>query len=609
MTIKLRKLLLQKETKISISPFDIGFFLLLYFVCVLTLGTLSLILKLPLLWVYLGVGLVFAGILACILYKNKHAALLLVTIIFILVFSVVFSGLFIDLSWDGNSYRMPSVYLLANGWNPIYETFSYAFERLVNVGEPGSLVPRNHWSFWYDTYPKGDFIVASMIYSLTGYIGHGTFFNVVFIIALVCIAYSLLRDVFALSKIQSVICSLALAVNPVSIGQMPTYYNDGALANMLFVFILALVYILLKPGGVYYKRCYALIFLTIVIAFNLKQSAALFFAVFMIPFFCFQVICCYRNGGDSKLKDIYRITAYYSAVVILALVFYGATSYLVNIFRFGNPLYGLVGYGAHEGLARGAVPSALANEPRWSIFLHSLFTEMNWMGTPYVNLKTPFTITEQDRIFMASFSHGYICFAGWGIWFSGIFLVSLVVILVYFGKSVKKTLKYWIVCSIVLLIFLPIPFLPNLFFARYYQQLFMLPTIALIILFTFNNLSTPTVRLKESKQRFMFRKCLTILPAVLLFFFIARNATPAVMAIPTLRSVSVQVQEELTELKDNAYGSIIRVGFTPGNNFNGVLIYMRDMGFDNFVFDASVNRENSDGALFRRMVVVFYQIE
>ncbi|MFH1513534.1 MAG: hypothetical protein ABIG45_09300, partial [Bacillota bacterium] len=73
---------------------------------------------------------------------------------------------------------------------------------------------------------------------------------------------------------------------------------------------------------------------------------------------------------------------------------------------------------------------------------------------------------------------------GWGILFSGIFLISLAIIFrAIYVMSKRKSRKVKFLIVTLLIIFLPVFFIPYLFSARYYLQLFWLPLAAMICLF------------------------------------------------------------------------------------------------------------------------------
>ena len=576
--------------------FDFGIYILLFYVIVVTIATIGLVFSVPIQGFYIILGFVITSCVVFIHYRknNKGALWLVIVLLLTIVVCTVISVIFFDTSWDGNTYRKTSVYLLVSGWNPINETFAEAAYRV------GTLLQTN-FHFWYDTYPRGDFLFAASFYALFGNIETGKVFNPLFMIALVCITYTILKDLFELSKKQGLVCALVLAINPISLAQMTTFYNDIALGNMIFIFVLALLYLIIKPNGEYSKRCYFLIFLTLIIGFNLKLSAPLFFAIFMFPFYVYKIT---KYWIGRKIQQIIKLTAYFIFCVFYAFGFF--TSYVTNLIRFGNPIYGMFDE-EMTTVFNENIPIALRELPLWQQFFRSLFAPMGQVN--YGNtLKIPFSISFANREHEFMFAPSPdIRIAGWGVFFSGIFIISLIVIGVYLFKCHKKATlplcennflaykkatsslcgglgaapplsdgncesnflanknkHFCIVVSLLFLVLVPIFFVPHLFWARYYPHLFILPVIALIILF------------KGAKN-----KIITMLVILLLL-----NAIPQMVSSTVIKlGQSIEIRQGFREFNEKAEGRTALVQTVQFNDFfNGVLINMRDAGINNFIF-------------------------
>jgi len=532
--------------------FDFGIYILIFYVVIVTIATIGLVLFVPVQGFYIILGFMITSGVVFFHYKNniKNTAWLVIVLLLTITVCTVISVIFFDTSWDGNTYRKTSVYLLVSGWNPIYETFAEAAYRA------GTLLQTN-FHFWYDTYPRGDFLFAASFYALLGNIEAGKVFNPLFMIALACIAYTLLNDLFELSRKQGIICALVLTINPISLAQMTTFYNDIALGNMIFIFVLALLYLVIKPDGEYCRRCYVLIFLTLTIGFNLKLSAPLFFAIFMVPFYVYKIIIFWM---ERKAKQAIKLTGYFIFCVSYAFGFF--TSYVTNIIRFGNPIYGMFDENMTTVFNEN-IPIALRELPLWQQFLRSLFAPVGQMNSGNT-IKIPFSISFANREHEFMFAPSPdIRIAGWGVLFSGIFIISLVIIGVYLFKYRKN--KYtWIVVSLLFLLLVPIIFVPYLFWARYYPHLFILPVIALIILF-----------------KCMQNKIISLLVVLLLL-----NSIPQMVSTVIIRlGQSVQIRREFREFNERAEGRTALVQTVQFNDFfNGVFINMRDAGIDNFIF-------------------------
>jgi len=545
----------------EISGLDVALYLLLFFVCIMGISTLALIVRMPIIGFYIIIGFAIVAISAFVFYEKIKALKLVLILLFVIVGSTLFASSFYDISFDGNSYRKPSVYMLNMGWNPVYETFREASTRF---SDPLPFTPGQ----WFDTYPKGDYLVAAPMYSLVGNVEAGSFFNPLLLIALIGVTYTILKDLFNLSKLQTAMCVFVLAINPVSLAQLTNFYNDVALGNMVFIFILACMYILMKRDGAYVARCWALIFLTPAIGFNLKLSGPVFFAIFMVPFYFYLMYVCFKASNIASMR---RITVFFTVCVISAFCFFGMTTYVTNTIRFHNPVFGTIGEGSFD-IVTPQIPTAIRDEPLWSQFAHSIFVEKGQDGTGI--LKTPFTITTNDRNFMFAFQPD-IRLSGWGVFFSGIFLISALIINIYLIRTNRRSIEYWIAASLVVLIFLPVPFVPGLFWARYYPQLFILPVIALVILFRYCDANN------SFKRRVAFSQVLSVALSAL----IIANATPQIITLNTRLQLSNDIRRSFEQIVEESQGLSVRIGSGGDRVFGGVIVNMIDMGITNYIID------------------------
>ena len=207
---------------------------------------------------------------------RKTAAAIFFSLI-IMAVCVYINTIFYDWSYDGNTYHKSMIGLLKHGWNPLYMSFfDYAKLHFPQIAATQS---------WYDAYPKAAEIYAACLYALTNTIEAGKSQNLISAIATILIAYSYLRTLEGLRWWQALVCSLLLVINPISISQMFTYYNDGYLWNTILICIIACLYITLTKAKQRKSIDYYLIFLCINTGFNIKFSAIIFFAIFCLALF------------------------------------------------------------------------------------------------------------------------------------------------------------------------------------------------------------------------------------------------------------------------------------------------------------------------------------
>ena len=144
--------------------------------------------------------------------------------ILIMVFLMYSSGMFYDISYDGQVYHQEAVIQLANHWNP--------FQQYLLKEQSQSAMLLNH-------YAKGPWVYEAALYTVTGQIEQSKAFNFLVMTASFLLTFSTLKSSKWSTK-QSSLFSLLLALNPVSIYQALSFYIDGS--TSLLLCLLALSY-------------------------------------------------------------------------------------------------------------------------------------------------------------------------------------------------------------------------------------------------------------------------------------------------------------------------------------------------------------------------------
>ena len=155
--------------------------------------------------------------------KNSIVVLVIVGI------SMFIAGLFYDVSFDGQSYHMESVYQLGKNWNPIVTELPDS----VNLTEIDYV---NH-------YPKGAEIPEAAIYSVTNKIEYGKAANFMLFAACFFLCLSFLYRINKFSTRKKIWISALFVFNPVTVGELISYYVDGQLAILSLCFLLVAAFI------------------------------------------------------------------------------------------------------------------------------------------------------------------------------------------------------------------------------------------------------------------------------------------------------------------------------------------------------------------------------
>lgn len=465
---------------------------------------------------------------------------------------VFINTLFYDWSYDGNTYHKSMIGLLKNGWNPLYMSFfDYADLHFPQIHAVQT---------WYDAYPKVAEIYAACLYAVTNSIEAGKSQNLLAAVATTLIAYSYLRTLDGFKWWQALVCAGLFAINPISISQMFTYYVDGYLWDLILLCLIACTYITLTKGKESKSLEYYLIFLCINIGFNVKFSAIIFFGMFCLAFYAYWLVLVLRKK-DFALDCVKTSFIMFAVSVIFAIVCTGATSYVINTIRYHNPLYTMIGEGSTE-IIDSMAPVVYHDMSNIERFLTSLFSRSYTLqNLSELQLKIPFTFTKAElrQVIYVDVRQG-----GWGVFFSGIFLISLVVIV----AAVINWRKKHPVAVHMVLIFLALEVLmiivvPGMWWARYNMAILYLPVFAMIYLFLEANHQT------RSAVR---NTCAAGLLAAALFF----NCAPNLMTLNMLKNKFINLQQQLVTLKEVTEQHDIRVGVFA--DFYGLLFTLYDNG-------------------------------
>ena len=493
---------------------------------------------------------------------------------------IVLCALCFDWSYDGNAYHKAIVGLLRDGWNPLEESF-YSF-----AADYGFL--KNESATWFDSYPKAAEIWGACVYSLTGNIESGKAFNLISLLSLFFLCMAFLGEGTGLKSWQRALCAGALVLNPVSVSQCLTFYVDSFLWMMILLFLTALLYLTLREKGKYGKLCRYLIFVSISIGLNVKFSGLIFFGIPGIAFFLYWSISALRSEGRPQAKRLIgERFLLFAGSVLFALLFIGCDSYVTNTIRYHNPLYTMIGEDSTE-LILSQLPPALAGLSNTERFFASLFSRVsNSMSLASVQWKLPFSVYREELNAYVDTRIG-----GWGIFFSGILLLSLAVLAAAAVKHRREERKALEAGALLLAVaLLQIVAVPGMFWARYFMGLAFVPPVAMALLFAAAN------RRGAGKKS-------GILPALLLAGLLCLN-----LAMPVLRDGyelynSFQTRKQLAQFSVLCEERTVTLGYSP---FYGQFFNLRDKGIQNYRM-GEVGAENCDGSIFGK-TALYYRAE
>jgi hypothetical protein len=359
---------------------------------------------------------------------------------------LVVSNRFYDISWDGQSYHANAIIQLSSGWNPL---------RGDPVGSGAS------WANPINYYPKGSWILATMIYRLLGTVEAAKATNFWLAAACFLLVLSELMEVLKKRRWTAVILSILLILNPVIITQSVSFYLDGQLAA-LFTSLIFLSLALLRRHNAY---VFVALMANILLLINVKLTGLFITAVFCGGFLVWLMFT------HRKLAKKYAVIIVAGSIIGAFLV--GYNPYISNtISHKWQRAFTTAGIGPNA-------PINLRDRPGLENLFNSIFSRTNNSINP-TRLKIPFTFNKEE---LSNLHYADIRVAGFGPLFGGVMVLSIglfISLLFLYSRSGEKIWKdpYWVVVGLVgitVLIF------PESWWARYAPQLWVLPVFSVIL--------------------------------------------------------------------------------------------------------------------------------
>lgn len=500
------------------------------------------------LWI-LPISTILSIILLRVLIKETNIEILVGIVLFLIVSVsfIVSAQRIMEFSFDGNTYHKGAVGLMMEGWNPVKES-SADFR-----------TSGNSHAFWIDHYAKGTWMISSAISILTNDIESGKAFNLL-------IGYSLFVitnyyfGINGFKRWQSIIIAILMTFNPVYVAQMFTYYNDGFLAACLFIVIIGLFELINKSKYGNNKMIIQIIIIScgIILCGNAKTSGLVYSAFFCIIMYLYYFLQNYQ----TNLGNCIKVFLLFSATAVIAILVVGYSTYIKNIIENGNPFFPLLG--------KDNIKIILANQPAdfvdKSIFYKLFYSIFSKADNIYAasglkpQLKIPFTLHESE--FSLVLATTDLRISGFGVFFSGIFTISTIIIPILAKNLWKQYRPILKIYSVLLggVIFLTI-ILSESWWARYAPFFYLISILAVILLFLkFNSNITTYIK------RMSVLSCsmtLSFLMMVNVFFFLQAQI-PAIT-----QSLKIKVQlDELERINDQIDSVDVHIYLMQGCYYN-----------------------------------------
>ena len=569
---------MKKHDKLFKILYESGILLIGFIVVDVLVSMILFCLKLHISVINFWASLIITMLAFLLIGKNNNKTYINKVLSILLFLAILFGSIFVaskiyDSSYDGNSYHKGAIGMMAHGWNPVYETAEDYSDSIFHIRGAKIFT-------WIDHYQNLSWIFGSTVYRVFGNIETAKSLNYLLISGTLLILMNYFRR-FKFKNSQSIILAFITVFSPVVLSQFFSFYIDGNLAITFYLYIATVSLITFElvklktiSGDLLFN-----FFFSICILANLKLTGILLIAAGILPLAGYLTILFIQK--KIKVFDYWKLFGTTLFSILFAILVIGGTSYVKNTFTMRNPFYPLLGDNRSDIITT-MQPAELMGKNQIEKLLISVFSKSDnvqlysWKALEY---KLPLTWSNEeiDNLNITDTRIG-----GFGIFYSFIFIMSLITIISYLINvyKVKKesgtdAALYKIIMSCILvsiLIYLVLP--TENWWARYAPNIYLLTPLAAAIMFGKTNQTPKSSFVKVGLVVFIIAIFLNQLP-----FIYFRAITPVGNKI---------VKTELLEAK----------GYVEKNPEAKVIINNHYMGVFYNLLDSGIVRADGSNAEF-----------
>lgn len=473
------------------------------------------------------------------------------------------SHLYIDV-WDSNSYHKQAVGLLCYGWNPVYQS-SWDFEAVAHTTQLFS--PSLSWA---EVYPKATWYFAAMLYKITGNIESGKIYTMISMLLLLAVSLDYFQEKKC-SRIKCVLLSIFIAFNPIALSQFRSYYLDGFAGNLLIIIMLEMIIIEDEDYKKGKELNWQLLAISIIMACALKTSITMFNVIICGTYFTYKLV---KNilSKTSILQNV-SLFLFFFVSGLTGVVIVGFSPYITNICRYQNFSYKADELMEYLFPFRAGLVDCKSN---FQAFFVSIFSKMDsgQYTTIKETIKIPFSIHPNELI---HYSLADTIKGGMGIWFSGLFIIVVIVMICYLMACVKKKviIKNIFALLIALVVFIAASITPLTYWHRYVGFMYIIPIVAVICL----------VGERTKKNQFLL--------CVILFIAYVNIAPWFAYTIKDIQK-SVITESHLVGMKNKSKDGVQYEIALASDEFVGILYNLQDWNINYIYYDKLGNNSQQD---------------
>ncbi len=559
---------------------NVGILLLVFIIMDILVTTIFQIINIPMSIANIIVATLITILIFLVINKRKinksNIAIYLISIIvtiLIFILATYCIGKTFDTSCDGNFYHKTAIGLIKEGWNPLYEGSEEFCEKLdTEIENEGQFL-------WIDHYPKVTWNFAASIYAVTNNIESGKVITILLAISLACLTYYYLSDRL-LKKWQAGLIAIAIPINPIVLSQLFTFYVDGIMGLLIYGIILFLVMIAdTKFDAISSRVKWFGLAAEITLCMNIKFTGIYFAAIFSIVFYIFWLV---QSIKDNRFKEVFfKTTINFIIIVIVGIGIVGASTYIKNTIEHKNPLYPIIGKDKVDIITT-MQPESFGEKNRFVKLFESIFAvseNITYTSGNSPDLKIPFSIKDEE---INNLAIPDTRIGGYGIFFSGILLISIITFIysiIKIFKNNKNVFKY--IIAILLGTFVTTLCMAEAWWARYSPQLYLIPILAMFGLFYIANVN-------KSKAKAILENVISSIVFIIMMINVCVFVYWRIEDIEVARNVKYSMYnlKEMAESRDE-----IEISFN-NNNYYGIIFNLRDYNVKYKLTDNKESKEN-----------------
>lgn len=367
------------------------------------------------------------------------------------------SGRIYDVGWDGQWYHAEAILHLVNGWNPFWDALPV-----------GATIP-TQLSF----YAKGPWITAAAMNKFVGNFEAGKALHLTLMLVSWLFSLAAVSTFAGLAWPYKVMVSLVLAISPVSICQMFTYYVDGQLSSLLISALSLLILLDRRPDRVVMVA----LMLVVVLTINVKLNGAVYIGIITIGYWLWYVLAKRQRWGEL---GIWLLAG---GVVGGGLIGFNpyVNEFLSRLYTNGYRFLFTDWASFLQVTIHGDSPPNFARMGRFEQLLASLFSRSEvlfWSPTRSSRFKLPFTLSlDEIQVFWAP----DVRTGGFGPLFSGALILSLTILVIIawkFRDVFKDSVALLLLTALVILSGIPNS---KMWWARFVPQFWAVPALVGLI--------------------------------------------------------------------------------------------------------------------------------